>query len=62
MGGLSFMSSYKCESCAWRKKAEADPRKFSSRLWYWHTKFCPGWKAYQKSLNHNDRGPEFAGR
>jgi len=56
------MSSYKCESCAWRKKAEADPRKFSSRLWYWHTKFCPGWKAYQKSLNHNDRGPKFAGR
>ena len=44
------MSSYKCESCAWRKKAEADPRKLSSRLWHWHTRICPGWKSYQKSL------------
>jgi hypothetical protein len=21
-----------------------------ARLWRWHTKWCPGWKAYQKAL------------
>jgi len=21
-----------------------------SRLWRWHTKWCPGWKAYQREL------------
>jgi hypothetical protein len=40
----------KCGECKWRKKAEANPRKLLSRLWFWHTKWCPGWKAYQKEL------------
>lgn len=56
------METYKCASCAWRKSAEAAPKKFSSRLWYWHTKFCPGWKAYQKSLTKDDPGPGVSGR
>ena len=21
-----------------------------SRFWHWHTRFCPGWKAFMKSL------------
>jgi len=40
----------KCETCAWRKKAEENPRSFLSRLWRWHTGWCPGWKAYEKEL------------
>jgi hypothetical protein len=40
-----------CANCALRKKAEANPGKFLSRLWRWHTKWCPGWKAYQKALS-----------
>lgn len=44
------MKKHNCETCAWRKKSEANPDKFLSKLWFWHTKFCPGWKAYQKSL------------
>jgi len=40
----------KCESCSMRQKAEANPSNFISRIWKWHTTWCPGWKAYQKSL------------
>lgn len=39
-----------CETCAMRQKAEANPKKFISRLWKWHTGWCPGWKAYQAHL------------
>jgi hypothetical protein len=40
----------KCATCPARLKAEANPKGFWSRLWKWHTSWCPGWKAYQKSL------------
>ncbi|MCC7206983.1 MAG: hypothetical protein IT323_06730 [Anaerolineae bacterium] len=40
----------KCATCALRAKAEANPKSFMSRLWKWHTTWCPGWKAYQKEL------------
>jgi len=40
----------KCGSCKWRAKAEKKPNSLSSRLWRWHTKWCPGWKAYQREL------------
>ena len=33
-----------------RARAEAAPRSFLGRLWHWHTRWCPGWKAYQRSL------------
>jgi hypothetical protein len=33
-----------------RKRAEANPKAWLSRLWRWHTSWCPGWKAYQKEL------------
>jgi hypothetical protein len=39
-----------CETCKMRLKAEEKPNSFWSRLWRWHTKWCPGWKAYQKHL------------
>jgi hypothetical protein len=42
--------SSKCETCNMRLKAEKNPKAFMSRLWHWHTKWCPGWKAYQKEL------------
>ena len=38
------------ETCSARKKAEANPKSFMSRLWRWHTGWCPGWKAYQAYL------------
>ena len=41
---------YPCANCGMRKKAEEKPKSFMARLWRFHTKFCPGWKAYQKAL------------
>ncbi len=40
----------RCADCPMRKNAEANPKKFMSRVWRWHTTWCPGWKAYQKEL------------
>ncbi|MDD2620640.1 MAG: hypothetical protein PHC92_08245 [Syntrophomonadaceae bacterium] len=37
-----------CENCKWRASAEKNPKAFMSRLWHWHSKWCPGWKAYKK--------------
>lgn len=39
-----------CANCALRKRAEENPKSLISRLWTWHTKWCPGWKAYQEYL------------
>ncbi len=41
---------FACETCALRQKAEANPRTLMARLWKWHTRWCPGWKAYQAHL------------
>jgi len=47
---MNQTTEHGCESCKWRAKAEAAPRSFLARLWRWHTRWCPGWKAYQRSL------------
>ena len=44
-----------CATCGFRQKAEANPKSFTSRLWKWHTGWCPGWKAYQKALTDADQ-------
>lgn len=44
------IKSFPCETCPMRKKAESNPKGFMSRLWRWHTTWCPGWKAYQSYL------------
>ena len=40
-----------CADCQMRAKAEAGPNKLISRIWRWHTTWCPGWKAYQAHLH-----------
>lgn len=40
----------KCAQCPLRKKAETRPDSLLSRIWRWHTTWCPGWKEYQKYL------------
>ncbi len=39
-----------------RKHAERKPRSLMGRLWRWHTKFCPGWKGYQKQITAGEDG------
>ena len=43
--------TFACETCPMRKKAEDNPKTFMARFWRWHTKWCPGWKAYQAHLS-----------
>jgi hypothetical protein len=39
-----------CHTCGMRARAEAKPKSLIARIWRWHTKWCPGWKAYTKEL------------
>jgi hypothetical protein len=54
--GYHAAMKHQCESCAFRRKAEANPGSLIARLWQWHTKWCPGWRAYQKRLATRDNG------
>jgi hypothetical protein len=40
----------KCGSCPWRAKYDSNPKSILGRLWRFHINFCPGWKAYMKSI------------
>lgn len=46
--------TFACETCGLRRKAEARPKSLMARLWRWHTSWCPGWKAYQAYLAHQN--------
>jgi hypothetical protein len=47
--------SFPCETCRLRRRAEARPDSWLSRLWRWHTTWCPGWRAYQAHLANSAR-------
>lgn len=42
--------SYHCENCRLRAKYDANPKSIIGRLWRFHIRFCPGWRAYFRSL------------
>ncbi len=39
-----------CENCKLRACYDKKPKSIRGRFWRWHINFCPGWKAYFKSL------------
>jgi hypothetical protein len=39
-----------CENCKFREHYHKKPKSALGRFWRWHINFCPGWKAYFKSL------------
>jgi hypothetical protein len=39
-----------CETCRLRARYDAQPKSLLGRIWKWHTRWCPGWKSYLKSL------------
>ena len=39
-----------CHACPLRARAEKKPHSLLARLWRWHTRWCPGWKAYVREL------------
>lgn len=51
------MKAHACERCRIRAYAERKPTSIIARIWRWHTKWCPGWKAYQKSLAEEQQQP-----
>jgi len=42
--------AHKCETCGLRARSERNPNSIIAKIWRWHTKWCPGWKSYQKYL------------
>jgi len=49
------MAEPKCGSCSFRARYDKNPKSILGRIWRWHINFCPGWKAYMKSLPENER-------
>lgn len=47
-----------CGDCKLHAFAERKPDSILARLWRWHTKWCPGWKAYQRELAEQEAGSE----
>lgn len=43
--------AYMCENCKFRAHYDKKPKSPLGRFWRWHINFCPGWKAYFKSLS-----------
>ena len=58
---VSTEKQFGCETCALRARAEAKPNSFIARLWRWHTRWCPGWKAYQAHLTEKNN-PQSGGK
>jgi hypothetical protein len=44
-----------CENCRLRARYDSKPRSPLGRLWRWHARWCPGWRAYMKSLPQDKR-------
>lgn len=44
-----------CANCKIRAQYDKNPKSLIGRLWHFHTKFCPGFKAYLKSLSDEER-------
>ncbi len=49
------MSEPGCATCTFRAKFDEKPTSILGRVWRWHTNFCPGWKAYMKSLPDDEK-------
>ena len=49
------MAEHGCATCTLRGKYDEKPKSLLGRFWRWHANFCPGWKAYVKSLPGEER-------
>ncbi|SDW07662.1 hypothetical protein SAMN05444411_10126 [Lutibacter oricola] len=47
------MKKHMCNECKLRAKYDEKPNSFVGKFWRWHINFCPGWKAYLKSLDND---------
>jgi hypothetical protein len=44
-----------CEKRKFRARYDKNPRSILGRIWKWHIGWCPGWKAYLKAVDEEDR-------
>lgn len=49
------MSDSGCADCGFRAKYDKNPKSILGRIWRWHANWCPGWKKYMNSLNHDEK-------
>ncbi len=49
------MAESNCPTCSFRARYDRNPKSVLGRIWRWHAKFCPGWKAYMHSLPDEQR-------
>ena len=55
-----IMSKPRCGNCYFRGKYDQNPGSIIGRLWRWHIAWCPGWKAYMKSLTKGEKAAVLA--
>jgi hypothetical protein len=48
------MKWHVCGKCPIGSYARRKPDSLIARFWRWHTRWCPGWRAYQKALQATD--------
>jgi hypothetical protein len=39
---------FACDNCPIRHEAQRRPASWVGRLWRWHTRWCPKWRAYAR--------------
>ncbi len=49
------MAGKNCERCGFRAKYDSNPGSLLGRIWRWHTNWCPGWNAYMRSCEDDER-------
>ncbi|MFH1748550.1 MAG: hypothetical protein ABIG44_16065 [Planctomycetota bacterium] len=49
------MKKHSCENCRLHGYARRKPDSLIARIWRWHTRWCPGWKAYQRTLAESEQ-------
>lgn len=54
-GVMDNNSKIKCADCPMRARYDRNPKALLSRIWKWHTGWCPGWKSYLASLPEDER-------
>lgn len=52
---MSKANEMSCAKCKMRAKYDKAPKSLLGRVWRWHINFCPGWKAYLKAMNEDER-------
>ena len=49
------MNQPSCANCKLRARYDRAPASLLGRLWRWHAGWCPGFKAYLRSLPEDER-------